>query len=54
MSERYSVRYVSVEPAVDKYLINSVVLKPSGKFGQAYCGCCEAYPGIPTGSGNKQ
>jgi len=25
MCERYSVQYVSFEPAVDKYLINSVV-----------------------------
>jgi len=25
LSERYSVQYVSAEPAVDKYLINSIV-----------------------------
>jgi len=29
--------------------MNIVVPKPSGKLGRVYCGCCEAYPGIPTG-----
>jgi len=30
-----------------------VVPKSSGKLGRAYCGRCEAYPGIPTETGNE-
>jgi len=33
---------------------SGVVPKPSGKLGRAYCGRCEAYPGIPTGTGNER
>jgi len=40
--------------AHDRLIVTSVVPKASGKVGRDYSGRCEAYPGIPTGTGNER